>query len=150
MLMFLLSAGTLFSAMSSRCKAISLILLALNFLQDLGELIRALFSLHIIIDNNNGCLAAGTYTTTFFQRNVSIRRRLTQFDVEHLLGFFNQLRDACHITGCPQAKLDCIFAARLGLKKGIECDYPMYLTERDIQALSDIPLHTRGDVTNFP
>src|SRR5215212_210138 len=144
--MFLLSAATLFSAMSSKCKAISLMLLALNFLQDLWKLIGALFSLHIIVDNNDRRLTAGTHTATFFQRNVSIRRRLTQVNVEHLLGFFNQLRDTCHITGRPQAKLDCIFAARLGLKEGIKCDYSVHLTKRDIQALSDIPLHTGGDV----
>src|SRR5690242_6018328 len=121
MLMFLLCAVARFSAMSSKCRAISLILLALNFPHDLREFIWALLSLYFIVDNQDRRLAARAHTATFFQRNISIRRRLALLDAQHLYGFFNELRNTGDIAGCSQTKLDRVFAAWLGLEEGIEC-----------------------------
>src|SRR5690349_14947402 len=102
--MFLLSAATLFSAMSSRCRAISLILLALNLSQNLREFIGALFTLYFIVDHQHGCLAASAHTATFFQRDLPIRRGLTQFDAQHLFGFLDQLRYSRDVAGCSQTE----------------------------------------------
>src|ERR1041385_7844017 len=121
MLMLLLSAATLFSAISRRWRAISLMLLTLDFPQNLRELVGTLFSLHFIVDNHYGRLTASSYTATFFQGNQSIGRGLAQLDVQHLFGFFDKLRDACHIASCSETKLNGVFAARLCFEKRIEC-----------------------------
>src|ERR1041384_6067902 len=134
MLMFLLSAATLFSAISSKCRAISLMLLALNFPQDLREFIWALLSLYFIVDNQHRCLTTRAYTATFFQRNVSIGCGLAQLNAQHLFGFFNELRNTSDVASCSQTKLDRIFATRLGLEEGIECDNTMDLTQGNIRS----------------
>src|SRR5215216_6947119 len=147
--MFLLSAATLFSAISSKWREISLMALFLHFLQNLWEFIRSLFSLHFIIHDEHRRLTASANTTTFFQRDLTIGRRLTQLNVEHLFGFFDQLRHSRDVTGRTEAKLDRMLAARLSLEKGIERDDPVDLPQRNVQAFCNIGLHEGGDVTDF-
>src|SRR5215207_10099716 len=120
MLMFSLSAAALFSAISSRCRAISLIPLFLDFLEDLRELIGSQASLHFVVDDDDGCLAASTYAAALFQSDLSIGCGLTQFDVQHLFCFFNQLGHPCHVTGRSQTKFDRVLAARLCFEKRVE------------------------------
>jgi hypothetical protein len=122
--------------------------LALHFLQDLREPVGALFSLHFLIHNNDRGLAAGAHTATLLQRYLSIGRRLTQLDIEHLLGLFDELWNAGDIASRAQTKLDGVFAARLRLEKGIKRDNAVDLSERNIQTFRDIRLHEGGDVTD--
>src|ERR1051325_3529074 len=120
MLMLLLSAATLFSAISRRWRAISLMLLTLDFPQNLREFVGALFSLHFIVDNHYGCLTASSYTATFFQGNQSIGCGLAQLDVQLLFGFFDRLWDASQRASRSETKLNGVFAARLCFEKGIK------------------------------
>jgi hypothetical protein len=86
---------------------------ALDFLQDLGKFVGTLLSLHFIVDDQHRRLTARAYTATFFQCDLSVGCGLSQLDVQHLFGFFNQLWHTGYVAGGSQTKLDRMFAARL-------------------------------------
>src|SRR5215203_1463627 len=106
--------------------------LVLNFLHDLWELVRANFSLYFIVDDDHWCLTACTHATAFLECDVSIRRGLTQLDVQHLFCFFDDLGNTGYIAGCTETELNRVFAAWLLLEERIERHYAVNLAQRDI------------------